>query len=129
MKVACVRDDVGNRAWVDCGDRNIESLDRVRVTVPTGEFEAIVLVTPEQLVSGTVPCTGIFLDIVTQVHGSHDEALPGENYPVLGSRHTVSGIEGTVTGIDPLAGTVTLIGAFGETVTVGLEATSDAIDH
>lgn len=120
MRVACVALADRSRLWVDCAAHDINTLDRVRVSRNAEEFEATVVVSPQQLVAGAPAPTGVVLQVGSRTVAANDESLPGAQLPILGSHYESSEVGGIVTGIDPLTQTVTVTPSSGASITVTL---------
>lgn len=120
MKAACVRFDDGSRVWAGGDEIEMATLDRVRVRLPEGEREGTVLVAPRQVIQGSVECLGTVLERLNVAADAEIGRLPGSELPPLGSQCVLPDGAGVVTGIDPLAGTVTVTLASSESPTLNL---------
>jgi hypothetical protein len=105
--------------WADAGTTKTAVRDRVIVRTADGDMPGCVLVIPKQWVQAPTETIAVIVAVLPlELPSEQDSLLPGSELPPLGSVWEREGVHGMVTGIDPVALTVTVTGDNGEIATV-----------
>lgn len=121
MRIAGIRLPDGRALWLDAGQHELVPLDRVHGSTAGGEVEGIVFVTPDQLLQPQAQADGTITDVERRHQSDPDcDDLPGADLPPLGTKFEAEGVCGTVVGLDPVAGSVTVRQDDGREVAVPL---------